>query len=497
MRGDGLDKNFRTKLTVILFSFMLVLSLVIVVADYQKLKKNVQANLETKIQKAEDEIITSLSTIDKVYNILDVDRAANMEAYSLKLLDLYEENSDFSTWDLEAMEKESGMDIFIINSSNEVIESSYIEDIGLNFNECCKNFSTLLTERRKLGVFSHDALDIQQKTGEFKKFSYMPTPDGKFLIELAYYLEDKLEFQEFNFNDTTERLEQENEQIKSINVYTSFGLLLGDRRTDRDVRVAASREEVFKEAFKKFEKRELTVEENGQTLTYRYIPYKAEKAKGLSTNRVVEIAYYDVPFASVLASYRNQFIFQIIAITIITIILSIVLARMISRPVYLAFHDVLTGLKNRAAFEDTAVEWLRQKKGPLQFMIIDLDNFKLVNDSLGHGEGDKILIQAAEIIGKESGKDHLAARIGGDEFVVLFSRLTEEQVRERAENMLKTMRQSFSYLQKEEIPLSISIGIAIADEKDTMHTLYHKADLALYQSKKKGKDQYSLYNSAE
>lgn len=130
-------------------------------------------------------------------------------------------------------------------------------------------------------------------------------------------------------------------------------------------------------------------------------------------------------------------------------------------------------------------------------MIIDLDNFKLVNDSLGHGEGDKILIQAAEIIGKESGKDHLAARIGGDEFVVLFSRLTEEQVRERAENMLKTMRQSFSYLQKEEIPLSISIGIAIADEKDTMHTLYHKADLALYQSKKKGKDQYSLYNSAE
>ncbi|GKV66466.1 hypothetical protein NCCP2331_26190 [Sporosarcina sp. NCCP-2331] len=458
---------------------------------------NVKVNLERQIQVAEDEIITSLSTIDKVYNILDVDRTAIMETYSQELLEKYEQNNDFSTWNYKQLEKESGMQIFIINGENEIIESSYQDDVGLNFDECCKNFGKLLTERRQSGIFSHDALDVQQNTGEFKKFTYMPTPDGEYLIELAYNLEDKIEFQEFNFIDTTLRLEEENDQIKSINVYTSLGLLLGDRQSEREEKIAPSREAVFKEAFRDFEVKEKISKENGQVLTYRYIPYRAEKAEGLSTNRVVEIAYYDVPVAGVLVSYRNEFIYQIIAISMVTIILSIIIARMISRPVHLAFHDVLTGLKNRAAFEDSAVEWLRRKKGPLQFMIIDLDNFKLVNDSLGHGEGDRLLRQAAKIIEKESGSENLSARIGGDEFVVLFSRLTEEEVKERAENMLGSMRDCFSYLEKDDIHLSISIGIAIADTKDTMHTLYHKADVALYHSKKKGKDQYSLYHYLE
>ncbi|WP_194841434.1 GGDEF domain-containing protein [Sporosarcina obsidiansis] len=492
-----MDKNFRYKLTGILISFTLLLSLIIVVADYRKLKNNVQANLETQIQMAEDKIIASLSTIDKVYNVLDFERAATMEEYSIRLLKQYEQNPDFSTWDFDALKKDSGMDIYIIDSANNVIESSYKDDIGLNFDECCKNFGALLRERRKLGVFSNDALDIQQNTGEFKKFSYMPTPDGKYLIELAYYLEDEKVFQEFNFIDTTHQMEQENDQIKSINVYTSLGLLLGERNSGKEEKIHPSRAAIFKKAFKDFQIKEMTVQEEGQTLTYRYIPYKADEVPGLSTNRVVEIAYYDIPFASVLTSYRNQFIFQIMAISIVTIVLSFVLARMISKPVHLAFHDVLTGLKNRAAFEDTAVEWLRQKKDPLQFMIIDLDNFKSVNDSLGHGEGDKLLVKAAKIIERESGEGHLAARIGGDEFVVLFSQLTQEQVTERADCMLTSMRESFSYLQKENIHLSLSIGIAMAESKDTIHTLYNKADIALYQSKKKGKDQYSLYNVVE
>ncbi|MDV6378093.1 GGDEF domain-containing protein [Sporosarcina sp. GW1-11] len=492
-----MDKNFRYKLTVILISFTLLLSLIIVVADYLKLKENVQENLETQIQMAEDEIITSLSTIDKVYNVLDVERAVIMEEYSQNLVELYKQNPDFSTWDYDRMKNESGMDIFIINSENKVIESSYHADVGLDFNECCSNFGKLLTERRELGVFTHDALDIQQKSREFKKFSYMPTPDKQYIIELAFYLEDKLAFKEFNFRDTIHRLTSENEQIKSVKVYNSLGILLGETDSEKDLKISPSRLDTFKKAFREFEMKEMTVSENGQLLTYRYIPYKADYTPSISTHRVVEIAYFDVPFSSVLKSYRNQFIFQIIGITIVTILLSIVLAKMISRPIHLAFHDVLTGLKNRAAFEDTASQWLAKTRGSLQLMIIDLDNFKLVNDSLGHGEGDKLLIHAAKIIDRESGKDHLAARIGGDEFVVLFSRMSDEEVLERANSMLQAMRESFRYLQKKEIDLSISIGIAKAEPRDTIDSLFHKADLALYQSKKRGKDQYSLYDPLE
>lgn len=491
------DKSFRLKLTGILISFTLLLSLVIIVTDYIRLKKNVETSLEMQIQVAEDEIITSLATIDKVYNVLDVERERDMREYSQDLLELYEKQPDFSTWDYKALKKKMGMDIFIIDKNNVVIESSYKPDIGLDFNLCCSKFSSLLTERRKLGVFAHDALDVQQNTGGFKKFSYMPTPDRNYIIELGYLLEDKLVFKEFNFLDTMHKLENENDQIKSIKLYNYLGLLLGDRGTGKEKEINPSRKPIFTAAYKNLKKEEITVKENGQTITYRYIPYKADTVPGLSTNRVVEIAYYDVPFSSVLTSYRNQFLFQTAFIAFTTIVMSIILARMIARPVHLAFHDALTGLKNRAAFDDTAVEWLRQKKGPLQFMIIDLDNFKSVNDILGHGEGDKLLVRAANIIDKESGKEHLAARIGGDEFVVLFSRMSDDHVIERANSMLETMRESFSYLETEGIELSISIGIAVAKKKDTIHTLYRKADLALYQSKKKGKDQYSLYDSNE
>ncbi|AXH99424.1 GGDEF domain-containing protein [Sporosarcina sp. PTS2304] len=492
-----MDKGFRYKLTGILISFTLILSLIIIVADYLKLKKSVKESLETQIQLAEDEIITSLSTIDKVYNVLDVERAESMKEFSEELVKQYERNPNFSTWDYKALKEQSGMDVFIINSDNVVIESSYEADIGLDFKSCCKNFGKLLDKRRESGLFTHDDLDIQQLSGEFKKFSYMPTPDKKYIIELSYFLEDKLVFKEFNFLDTMHRLEKENDSILSINVYNALGILLGDWDSEKEREINSSRKEVFTEAFTEFQIKELSVEENGQILTYRYIPYKNDKEDGISTNRVVEIAYYDLPFANVLTSYRNQFIFQMIAITLVTIILSIILARMISRPIHLAFHDVLTGLKNRAAFEDTAVEWLNRKKGTLQFMIIDLDNFKLVNDSLGHGEGDKLLVRVATIINKESGEGHLAARIGGDEFVVLFSNITTEKVVERADNMLQVMRESFSYLRDNEINLSISIGVAKAEEEDTIHSLYHKADLALYQSKKKGKDQYSIYSPNE
>lgn len=490
-----MDRYFRYKLTAVLVSFTLILSLIIVVADYMKLKRSVNDGLELQIENAESEIIESISTIDKVYRVMDIENAKNMEKHSKEMLRLYEQNPDISTWDYDALKQQFGMDVFILNRENIVVESSYLPDVGLNFTECCPKFSELLTERREAGVFSHDPLDIHQKTRAFKKFSYTPTSDGNYLIELAFHLEGEALYKEFNFIDTIQRLEQENEQIKSVKVYNALGLVLGETERSETGKIDPARADVFNEAFRRFEMTKTTADDNGQMLTYRYIPYKADDDSGISTNRIVEIAYYDVPFAGVLQSYEKQFIFELIAIACITIILSVILARLIARPIHLAFHDVLTGLKNRAAFEDAAVRWMHQKKEPLHFMIIDLDNFKQVNDTLGHHEGDKLLIQAAAIIKRACGSENLAARIGGDEFVVLCAGKTEQQVMERAEQMLETMRDSFEYLRNENISLSVSIGIAVSDRKDTIHTLYNKADLALYSSKKQGKDQYTMYDA--
>ena len=145
---------------------------------------------ETKISMAEDKIINNLATIDKVYDLFDEQTAEMMESYSMELLEKYEEEPDFKKWDFELLKDKYKMDIFILDDTNTVIHSSFTEDVGTDFQECCPGFSSLLDERREGKTFTADGMDIQSKTGEVKKFSYMPTPDHKYLIELGFLLED-------------------------------------------------------------------------------------------------------------------------------------------------------------------------------------------------------------------------------------------------------------------------------------------------------------------
>lgn len=98
-----MDRYFRYKLTAVLVSFTLILSLIIVVADYMKLKRSVNDGLELQIENAESEIIESISTIDKVYRVMDIENAKNMEKHSKEMLRLYEQNPDISTWDYDAL----------------------------------------------------------------------------------------------------------------------------------------------------------------------------------------------------------------------------------------------------------------------------------------------------------------------------------------------------------------------------------------------------------
>jgi len=159
---------------------------------------------------------------------------------------------------------------------------------------------------------------------------------------------------------------------------------------------------------------------------------------------------------------------------------------------FLAFHDSLTGLKNRAAFEDLISGQLEKKNISTALMMIDLDNFKLVNDRLGHSEGDRILKITAETIASFSGKKDNAVRIGGDEFGVIFANIEVEDIKMIASGMLSLMEQRFRDL-PEDIDISMSIGIAFADPQDNVDTLYAKADSALYRSKNNGKNQYHIY----
>lgn len=156
-----------------------------------------------------------------------------------------------------------------------------------------------------------------------------------------------------------------------------------------------------------------------------------------------------------------------------------------------AERDELTGLLNRSAFNDL-VEFYKNAKEQLAFLIIDVDEFKSVNDTYGHAVGDAALKRVASLLEECFRSNDFPIRYGGDEFVVIMTELNRDQkgVIERKINYINTTLQNIS--EEDEIPkLSISVGIAFS-EHGFDDDLFEKADAALYKTKQNGRCGYSF-----
>ncbi|MDD2791173.1 MAG: EAL domain-containing protein [Sulfurimonas sp.] len=172
---------------------------------------------------------------------------------------------------------------------------------------------------------------------------------------------------------------------------------------------------------------------------------------------------------------------------------------------YQASHDQLTNIPNRSTLlEKIKYELIRYKRHEAIFGLIflDLDNFKNINDSLGHDMGDKLLIQVAQRLKKIIRVEDTVARIGGDEFVVLLPDLATDQNKSAtnaeyiAQKVHTILRKPFE-IEGYKLNISSSIGIALVDEtqKDE-HDLLKHADMAMYQAKKAGKNTTTFYQCA-
>ena len=165
---------------------------------------------------------------------------------------------------------------------------------------------------------------------------------------------------------------------------------------------------------------------------------------------------------------------------------------------YQAYHDLLTQLPNRILFDDRMNQILAHagrngQKFAMLFM--DLDRFKLINDTLGHVMGDLVLQQVSGRILECLRAEDTLARFGGDEFCLLLPDISsKESVSAVAEKILKAVRQPFS-INQHELYLSLSLGIAMyPDAGKTGEALLHSADVAMYHVKANGKDGYCFYS---
>ena len=165
----------------------------------------------------------------------------------------------------------------------------------------------------------------------------------------------------------------------------------------------------------------------------------------------------------------------------------------------IATHDHLTGLTNRVLFNEElqhALARVERHRRPAALFVLDLDRFKVINDTLGHQFGDRVLQETAKRLLGCVRESDILARLGGDEFVILLEEFGEDSnLTEIARKLLASVAELDS-IDGREIGLSVSIGIcaAPADGRDAK-TLFANADIAMYRAKEMGRNNYCFYSS--
>lgn len=133
----------------------------------------------------EENVLESLKYAESSYEILEGHLEEEMKDYSEVMLGKYKENPDIFSWDLEELKKKfQKYELYIIGEDFKIVRTTFCEDLGLDFKQY-PYFANLLKERLKGNIYYSDRLDISPVTGKVKKYSYMPTPDNKYLFELS------------------------------------------------------------------------------------------------------------------------------------------------------------------------------------------------------------------------------------------------------------------------------------------------------------------------
>ncbi|MGB7293568.1 MAG: EAL domain-containing protein [Thermodesulfobacteriota bacterium] len=166
---------------------------------------------------------------------------------------------------------------------------------------------------------------------------------------------------------------------------------------------------------------------------------------------------------------------------------------------HMAMHDYLTDLPNRRALQADLDSLLKDSNALRKhaLVVMDLDNFKLINDTLGHMEGDQVLIDLTKVLRNAMRPSDFLARVGGDEFALLIRDVSRTQVKSIAARFLEVIRGQTYYLKGYSFQINLSVGISLIDSKSDPQMIMAWAYAALAEAKYEGKNRIIVYNSKD
>lgn len=251
-----------------------------------------------------------------------------------------------------------------------------------------------------------------------------------------------------------------------------------------------------------------TIKENGYIKAFQdkiiskeshLIEYEKEGKKYIiKTKYIPELNLYlsvEAKLEALIKEVKKVFYFNLIISLTVTLIVSLIILYVIRRHqkrlTYLAEHDDLTNIANRRVFEERFNYLLlleQREKKPLSLLFLDIDDFKKINDILGHHIGDLVLQQVASILQSHIRRTDILARWGGEEFIIGLVDSDLEAAKSIGEKLRISVSEDFNLKSLTKFNITISAGVTQVREDDTMESILNRADTAMYKSKKSGKD---------
>jgi diguanylate cyclase (GGDEF)-like protein len=465
--------------------------------QYSNIREVVEDKYNSQQQLVEKNILQTVNYINNAYKIAEQQLNEEMREYSEQLVAKYRENSNVMEWDFKKLQEDfSGYDIYIVNENLKIIKTTYQEDLGLDFSKFGA-FATVIRERMAGNEFEVDRIDISTQAGEIKKYSYMPSPDHQYLFELSVSIEDQYSsFQSLNlFKDAT-TLTKEYELVENISFYSvepinhQVAKLRNSKKPYLNPDVPEFEEELAREAVLNNSLQQNSKEIDGIQYSYRFFPALVsdrENEQGWNSY-VVGIVYNDQIMQAEISSHRNLFAVNLVLLAALFASFIAVVVYLLNKFEYQAYHDKLTGLANRNYFVDK----FKRLKEEADFsgdnigvLFIDIDKFKLINDSYGHDTGDEVLKNIASRMENSLKEKDLKARMGGDEFVIALADLSsKDKVIKVAKRLIKEIKKPL-IVNGEEINISISAGVSFyPDDSKELEILIKEADSAMYKAKR-------------